>query len=392
MGGPNNGVRFVRVAAVSAVVACAGAAWATGPSFTVIPPAAGEVATFAYSVSGNGRHALGSSNLAGGGKQYWTWTPEGGRVNLVSTPEFLLESIRAIANDGTTAGTAIIALPPAPIAATRRLPGGTSTALGPLVSAGESYRFISTYAISDDASTVIGDAQSPIHYQAWVSRNGSAPTGLGWLEGSPGSYSTAQAVNADGSVIVGTSTSAGAAVEFRGGTVRFLADPTSDITQSNAYAVTASGDYILGSVYRGGISLDSAVIWGPDRTPIEIGNPTPLGEVPGLGFAGIADGGQFFAAAALGSTAATRDSWVWSAGHGYQRLTDFALDNGVAFPSTLIGVQVGSMSRDGLTFAGSATNEAGISVGWVLTVPSVGAPTAGVLVALLSSPRRRRRE
>lgn len=108
--------------------------------------------------------------------------------------------------------------------------------------------------VSDNGSVVVGmgfippDNRTPTTGYRALCWTGGVMTNLGWLGGGPYWYSSSQGVSADGSVIVGGSSSASGGRAFRwtaGGGMVSLGTLSGD-TDSNAHGVSANGLVVVG--------------------------------------------------------------------------------------------------------------------------------------------------
>ena len=187
------------------------------------------------------------------------------------------------------------------------------------------------YGISRDGSSVVGYSQSGTE-EAFVWREGTGMQPLAPL--APGADSSANAVNADGSVIAGASGSFAARWTSAG--VESLGTLPGALF-SHAYAISDDGNVVGGST-SGGPLPQTAMVW-----------------TPGTGAVGLAD--------YLGSFGLTVTP-------GWRTKDVFAI------------------SGDGRTFAGDAVSDSGVIEGFVATVP---APAGAVLVLApaILFPRRR---
>lgn len=133
---------------------------------------------------------------------------------------------------------------------------GMMTSLGML--AGGTYSYI--YKVSADGSIVVGSSETAGgDYHAFIWENG-VTTDLGTLGGS---NSTAYAVSNDGSVVVGSSFTAGGnyhAFRWTGGVMTDLGTIGAD-TDSQAVAISASGNVIVGSSLGAGGGSSRAFRW-----------------------------------------------------------------------------------------------------------------------------------
>lgn len=129
--------------------------------------------------------------------------------------------------------------------------------------------------ISDDGSTVVGQASSDSGFEAFCWTEAGGMTGLGFVSGGFGE-SVAFDCSADGSVVVGQSTNIEGGVQgFRWDTTSGIMTALNDLPggeeQGAAYAVSADGSMIVGSGQTA--TDDEAVRWssGTDAETIHDG-------------------------------------------------------------------------------------------------------------------------
>lgn len=176
-------------------------------------------------------------------------------------------------------------------------------------------------AVSRDGATIVGISRSQsLDFEAFVWREGVGMTGLPTLPGSPTVETYAEAVNADGTVVVGSSTSAtghGHAVRWINGEIEDLMGSAFPGSHSTAYAISDDGAVVGGVV--GGLAI------------------------------------------------------VWTQASGFVLAADYLAQQGVAVPTNYMLESVYAISGDGLTFGGQARNlTTNIREGFVATVPVQG--------------------
>jgi probable HAF family extracellular repeat protein len=203
-----------------------------------------------------------------------------------------------------------------------------------------------TYAeargISRDGSTIVGVSQSggavgPVDAFMWTASGGMHA--LPGLPGAPYIDNNANAVNADGSVVVGWSTSATTAVHAARWTSAGVQDlgVVAPSTTSIAYAVSDDGN-VIGGILNGIGPFDLAFVWTPDS--------------------------------------------------GMSLLSDYLGAHGVVVPAGYRIEDVYAISGDGMTFGGVARNlSTNVREGFVATVPA----PCSLLILLAPTLRRRRR-
>jgi probable HAF family extracellular repeat protein len=255
--------------------------------------------------------------------------------------------------------------------------------------------------------------------------------GLGYLSG--GTTSTAMGTSADGSVVVGFSSTTGASYEaFRwtsGGGMVGLGELPGNVTsfRSAARAVSADGAVITGeaattnyqayrwtaatglvslgtlpggAVYSVGqaLSTDGNVIVGYADSPqgtqafrwTSATGMLPLGDLPGGAFMSQAYGvsGDGSIVVGFGETASGDTAFIWDALHGIRDLktalvTDFGLDLTGWTLNSAMGI-----SEDGRVITGAGTDPAGQTEAFAVFVPEPS--TFGTLIAAGAILIRRR--
>src|SRR5690606_27621919 len=198
-------------------------------------------------------------------------------------------------------------------------------------------------AISRDGTTIVGASQSfgsggPTEAFSWTESGGF--TALPRLPGaSSTAWSQANAVNVDGSVIVGQ------------------ADNAQGLTRAVRW--TALGIEDLGTLP----GSPSSIAYALSDDGMVVGGTAPI---------------------AIAQNAAM----VWTPSTGMVALSDYLASFGITVPSEWRLTEVYAISGDGLTFAGRARSLSGETQGFVATVP---APAGLVVLAPLLVFGRRRR-
>jgi len=278
--------------------------------------------------------------------------------------------------------------------------------------------------VSADGQVVVGDMSESFEYAAQAVRwtAGESPVGLGFLPTDPGGpygfQSHANAASANGSVIVGDSSSGSTAEAFRwteaGGMVG-LGHLPGDI-ESYATGVSVDGSVVIGASrfqdsetflqrpYRwtaatgmvsigqlpggnwgsaSGVSADGSVIVGDsafsdypagDIGWVEAFRWTEAEGVVGLGFLPGDTYSAAYATSADGSIVVgqgTSAAFVWDAAHGMRSLRNVLAS---AYGLELTGWTLGAataISADGRTIVGDGTNPSGQTEAWLAVLPSL---------------------
>ncbi len=197
--------------------------------------------------------------------------------------------------------------------------------------------------------------------------------------------SSARAISADGSVIVGMSTalpSGGEAVRWVNGVMTGLGDVPGGSFGSFAFAVSAGGSVVVGS------SLSAQ---GEEAFRWENGVMTGLGDLPGGSFFSrayaVSDDGSVVVGFGSTSTGWGMEAFIWDQANGMRNLKD-VLEKGYGLDLTGWTLEnATAMSADGLTIVGYGINPDGLAEGWITTIPE---PASLLLLGLGTILLRRR--
>jgi len=377
-----------KLGAILTVLAASGIAAAQTPGFWLVGHAPGATNTQVLALSADGGIAAGGSSRIG-----FAWTRQNGRYDFGLEPGMPAVSVAyGLSNDGETiAGQ----MSPDPnnnqlSRAYRRVGNGPLVDLGLITGNTRAY----ARGISGDGNTVVGACESgqltSVFGQAfrWTPQGGMQ--GLGYTR--PVSFfSVALGISRDGSTIVGESEPNGYADAFvwRQNTgmqalPRLPGSPPALTAQANA--VNADGSVIVGLSYDPVTVQPMAVRW--TAASVE-----PLGTVPGYrrSHAFAVDGsGSLIAGDIFSSQIGLPDTaFVWTPLTGMQPIAEYLAGHGVSVPEGFRIRRVWAVSDDGQTFAGYAVNTTpGDIVGFVATVP---APASGLVFLLLPAMRLCRR-
>lgn len=227
-------------------------------------------------------------------------------------------------------------------------PGGGDASLG--------------YATDADGSRVVGQGSSvtppPDSNPSREAFRWDTPigpmTGLGFLDGLE---STAFGISADGSVIVGESSSASGTEAFiwDAGGMRSLGDFTDGPVQSTAFDVSADGSVVVGvGAHFGGTNQSEAAMW-INEGPITGLGSLPGGEIQSIALGVSADGSTVVGASSSTESAASQlgalEAFRWTSVLTMDGLGD--LDGGV-FDSA-----ANAASADGSVIVGRGTTADG---------------------------------
>jgi probable HAF family extracellular repeat protein len=418
-----------------AIALCAGSA-AHAADFTPLGslPDPNTFGSAAHAVTPDGRTIAGESVVSGpfgGIRQAVFWRNDVGPTTVSPVPGS--NAFTAVSADGTAAigNSRVEGSPPNSFAFYWSQFTGTFIPVHP-----SGYVNSTASAISADGGTMVGSLYqvdpfgTPSNWQAArASRaEGLFFGGLGYLPGGSNTSSSASAVSADGSVIVGVSTSANSEQEGFRWTMStgmvglgFLPGGTS----SAASFVSGDGQVIVGSA---GFS------WDPSRRAAfrwtEATGMTDLGFLPGAvvtmaqalssdgrfvvgqsgseafrwseagGIAGLGHllGDQMSSAIAVSDSGAVIlgrsffadghfEYFVWTEADGPRSLRDLLAASGVDI-SGWQNLQATALSGDGNTIVGQGVNPSGYPEGWAIRLQGNRAPVASIGFSPQFPPKR----
>jgi len=332
----------------------------------------------AYSISADGRIVVGESKSASGWEAF-RWE-NGVMTGLGDLPGggFLSTAYAASANGLVIVGESFSG--PGSSVQAFRWENDVMTGLGDLPGSFFSSR---AYCVSANGSVIVGESRSASGYEAfrWTQEEGMV--GLSDLTGFKRGYSVAYGISADGSIIVGESASyRGVNEAFRWtkeeGMVGlgFLYVPTEPPeAESQAKAISADGSVIVGWSTSSRLGYE-AFRW-------EDGVMTGLGII-GCAYAVSADGSVI-----VGATIFDRSAFIWDETNGARDLKDVLVnDCGLDLTGWTLERATG-ISADGLTIVGYGTNPAGFTEGWIATIPEPGTVSLLVFGTVLLLKKRR---
>lgn len=222
--------------------------------------------------------------------------------------------------------------------------------------------------VSADGNTIVGDAfngnqtfPDTVAY-SWTSAGGTVAVGGSPETGGTGTQWGSQGASSDGSVIVGNrGVSSMAAFRW---TSAATINPMPAF-QSSAQAVSADGNIVVGYYSPDPFSGQVGFIWTNGATPSAMDIPDlPGGSNNARAFAVSADGQRVVGE---GTSAAGMEAITWDAQHGTRSLRDVLIAMGVADASSWSLSSATGISADGQTVVGWGTNPGGQIRGWLVS-------------------------
>jgi probable HAF family extracellular repeat protein len=302
-----------------------------------------------HGISADGAGAAGASYDGEGVLHAFRWTRAGGTETLFDP------GVESQARGAARAGDVVAGwLGESAV----RVSNGGFLYLGRLPGSGESY----AYGVSADGDTVVGECLFAYYYcdkfncyfveyfqgQAfrWTAQSGMED--LGYLPGAdPNNYAfaRAEAVSAQGDVVVGWSSSTEGIQAFRwAGSMIGLGDLPGNGFYSEARAVNADGSVVVGSSSTDAGRRAFRWVLGQGMASI--------GVLPGVGaysdaFA-VSSDGRIVAGGSSG------DAFIWTPGSEMRDVRELLIARGAAIPASTRLRAVEAMSADGRALAGTA--------------------------------------
>ena len=345
----------------------------------------GNQGTYAYGISDDGRHVV---DLGHVDEFYWVpwgeavrWTPDlsddGGPLGLgrLSDGLYIQYSLAQDASaDGSVVvgtsgnisnGQAFLWTSEAGMVGLGHLPGGFSS---------------NANAVSADGNVVVGSAVS---YEGisgtfafrWTSSDGIVS--LGDLPGSMDHYGEAIDTSADGAVVVGFASHQAFRWTAKEGMVGLGVLPGGDFS-SAARGVSADGGVIVGASYSSP-GLDGAKAF---RWTAEYGM-SGLGDLPGGLFNSYAadvsaDGSIIFG---WGTSDRGQEAILWDSQFGMRSIRSLLLDQGVDVNDWRL-IEATGVAADRSTIVGYGVNPSGTVQAWIANITPVPEPASLVLFTL----------
>lgn len=320
----------------------------------------------AFGVSANGSVVVGTDYGLQNDMGFY-WTSWNGTSAIGSTVAGGSSTAYGVSGDGNVVvGYAPDPSDPSNNQAFRWTPWDGMQALGGIT--GSTDTWSSASAVSADGSTIVGEGHTAFGVQAfrWTAAGGMV--GLGGLSlENGGYYSVANAVSADGSVIVGGSTVAGHLRAFRWTTAGGMVALGSDY--SSASGVSADGSVVVG--FTTGSQGYVPFRWTAAGGMVALG--TVPGGNPGGGFAyGVSTDGRIVLGNSTDAATGDQVAFVWDKTRGMQRLQDMLV--GEFGLSSLAGWSLSvatAISSDGQTIVGYGVDPTNHTRAWRANIDGV---------------------
>jgi probable HAF family extracellular repeat protein len=256
--------------------------------------------------------------------------------------------------------------------------GGPATGLGAFDNQASD-----TFATTADGSVIVGNSSSASGTQAFRWTNATGLVALGNLVPNRNSHDSAFGVSADGSVVVGRSGDDLIQVAFRWtaatGMVG-LGDLPGGGANSTAVAVSADGSVVVGTAES--TSGTEAFRWTPATGMVGLGDLT-VAPFTSQAATMSSDGGTIYGFSA--APGINEQGWVWTQAIGMRTLDD-VLVNDHGLGQELEGWRlwrISDVSDDGLVLLGRGRNPAGELEDFVVAIPepaSAALLTIGLIV------------
>jgi probable HAF family extracellular repeat protein len=328
------------------ILATANSALAVQPFFMGLGNLDGSPVGRATAISADGSTVVGWTYL-GGAQEAWRWK-NGSMTGLGD----LNSTAYAVSADGSVV---VGERNSASGSGAFRWQAGIITGLGDHPSA--------AYGVSADGSVITGFANFGTHLDAfrWTSTTGM--TNVHISEGGV-TEAIASGISGDGSAIVGTRyySYGNEAFRWENGSVLGLADLPGGTFASRANAISENGSVVVGSSSSALSPSGEAFRW-------QSGNLTGLGLLPGASYSvanAVSEDGSVIVGASLSSGG--WDPIIWDSAHGLRNLGDVLLDLDLGV-SGWDQMQATGISADGLTIVGSGNAPGGSQEGWIAHIP-----------------------
>ncbi|MPS65522.1 MAG: secretion protein [Chryseobacterium sp.] len=293
----------------------------------------------------------------------YKWSAAGGLVQIGAlTNGYPAAGRTVVSNDGTKiASTATNSATGFNEIATYDVATSTWTNKGGLVPTGWDGSVSSTWGMNANGTILVGLGwltAATAHAVKWDAAGGVVDLG----STVSGRSSRANAVNADGTVIVGwqdESTGTRSGARWVNGVESFITDSGGN-NLGEAGAVSADGNTIIGS------ALPNPYVWNTTSGVTYITHPNSSvffrGGATGISADGTTVVGFF---RAFSAPPMSGEGFIWTAANGRVNLNDYAASLGIATNGVTMGLPL-AISQDGKKIAGTGLNAAGQIVGFYL--------------------------
>ena len=253
-------------------------------------------------------------------------------------------------------------------------------------------------AVSADGSVIVGGSSStlsaPSHFEAFRWEGGEM-VGLGGLPGGSFFNSWATDVSSDGSVVVGSSYSASGAPQeafrWEDGEMIGLGTFPGGTFASVGNGVSADGSVVVGRSHFVYDSTDGSVI-ETQAFRWEDGEMIGLGDLPGGNYyseanATSADGSVIVGRSQSMDFPPYSEAFIWDANNGMRSLRDVLIQNyDLDLTNWTLWYAYG-ISDDGTTIAGTGFNPEGYTEAWIATLPQSEITSNHYVVGTLGKDR-----
>jgi probable HAF family extracellular repeat protein len=222
-------------------------------------------------------------------------------------------------------------------------------------------------AVSSDGEVVVGLSQRPQSqhgYNAWRWTRATGMVDIGDLPGGD-PHGIANDVSADGSVVVGSSSSSAGNEGFvwRAATGMIgIGDLPGGLFGSSAQGISADGTVVVG--YGTGPAGAEAIRWTEEYGMVGLGD-LPGGNLSSAASAASAHGNVIVG---TGSTAEGYEAFLWTPSLGMVSLKQYLLDHGVTEVAGWTLSFANDVSLDGRTIVGNGINPSLENEAWVATI------------------------
>ncbi len=361
--------------------------------------AGGVFRSNASAVSGNGLVVVGSAESSTGTEAFY-WSIADGMIGLGDLPG---GSISSVANDVSADGSVIVGQGSRGSVAASQGEAFVWTASGGMVGLGDlpgGFESSAAHGVSADGSVVVGTGHTEVETEGfrWTASGGMVGIGVPDFPflPDPVSFSNGVDTSADGSIIVGSCSRMPS--DYGGGACLWTEQAGFDLLgslPSNAHrpssgstAISADGSVVVGtsSSDGGGPPVGESFMWTHDDGLVG------LGFLPGTTYgyanyaAAVSGDGSVIVGSSDTDSSHGQDAYLWTADDGMRVLEDILVnDLGLDLTGWVLTEATG-ISDDGLTIVGTGINPNGDTEAFIATLPEPGTTAllaigAGVLLS-----------